>query len=337
MTRTGSDCNEASVRGFSTQGHDGETSAPAEDVRARGGSPMDSGGDRICPGSVFGSLPKPRSVECMVIHATVGPLTAIHRQARGTAKGTALFVPGFTGSKEDFYDLFPLLGDLGWDCWAISQRGQGDSVAPAGPCAYGRRQTAADVCEVAGIIGDHVGRERIHLLGHSFGGTVAQAAAIADHSRFASLTLMSSGPHGWPGRKADLRQRLLDHPGGDLWRLDNPDRASVADEDLDPDERFFRTRSEHTGHDQLIGAIDQLADVHDTTEEIRQTHLPCLIFHGVHDNQAWPQEWQRRTATLLDARYEIIDDAGHCPNNDNPAATARLLDDFWMHVPPLRP
>ena len=115
MTRTGSDCNEASVRGFSTQGHDGETSAPAEDVRARGGSPMDSGGDRICPGSVFGSLPKPRSVECMVIHATVGPLTAIHRQARGTAKGTALFVPGFTGSKEDFYDLFPLLGDLGRD------------------------------------------------------------------------------------------------------------------------------------------------------------------------------------------------------------------------------
>lgn len=143
---------------------------------------------------------------------------------------------------------------------------------------------------------------------------------------------MCSGPHGWPGRKADLRARLLDHPGVDLWRLDNPDRASIPDEDLNVNDRFLRIRSERTSHDQLIGAIDQLANTHDTTFEVKATGVPVLVFHGENDNWAWPQEWQRRMAELLDSRYEIIPNAFHCPNGENPKPTAALLNDFWTSV-----
>lgn len=281
----------------------------------------------------FGALPVPEGIECLAFETSVGALTAIHAAPQTvSSKGTALFVPGFTGSKEDFYDLLPLLGRLGWDVWAISQRGQADSAAPEGIASYGREQTASDVLEVASTVSEISGAHRIHLLGHSFGGTVAQAAAIENPQKFASLTLMSSGPHGWPGRKAELRERLLDHPGVDLWRLDNPERASIADEDLEINDRFLRQRSEATSHDQLIGAIDQLANVHDTTFEVRATNLPCLVFHGVHDNWAWPQEWQRRMATLIGARYDIIPNAAHCPNSENPIPTAQLLNDFWTQI-----
>jgi pimeloyl-ACP methyl ester carboxylesterase len=292
---------------------------------------MSSQHTAIHKGQPFGALPIPDGVEALAIDTSAGPLTAIHGIVpEGTpTKGTALFIPGFTGSKEDFYQLFALLPALGWDVWAYSQRGQGDSAAPKGIASYGSDETASDALEVAAIIAEYTGCQGIHLLGHSFGGLVAQATVIKDSKPFRSLTLMSSGPHGWPGRKADLRERLLQSNGVDLWRLDNPDKADWPDDKLDELQQFLRERSERTSTDQLIGAIDQLANVHDTTFEVQATGLPVLVFHGVDDNWAWPQEWQRRMAKLLGARYEIIPDAAHCPNGENPVPTAALLDDFW--------
>ncbi len=292
-------------------------------------------GQGIIPMEPFGALPCPREVETLAFVTSIGRLTAI-RSRPGTdsdvIRGQALLVPGFTGSKEDFYDLLPLLSRRGWDVWAISQRGQADSSSPAGVDSYGRGRTAEDVIEVARRISVVGGGVPLHLVGHSFGGTVAQAAVIARPEAFTSLSLMSSGPHGWPGRKAALRQRLLDHPGGDLWRLDNPDLASVRDDELDVTDLFQRQRSERTSRDELIGAIDQLADVHDTTEEIAGTGLPVLVLHGEHDSRAWPREWQRLMARRLHARYEVIPGAGHCPNQEKPNETAGLLDDFWSHA-----
>lgn len=284
-------------------------------------------------GVPFGNLPLPENIEAMVIHAPVGDLTALHapKGVKG-ARGAAMMIPGFTGSKEDFYRISSILGEDGWDVWSYSQRGQADSVAPRGRKAYDRRSTAGDAVDVARILTEHTGVKRVHLLGHSFGGVVAQAALLAEPDLFASLTLMSSGPHGWPGRKADLRQRLLDHPGVDLWRLDNPDKASLPDDELNPQDRFQRLRAEQTSQDQLVGAIDQLADLHDGTEQLAATGLPMMVFHGEHDDFSWPQDWQARMARLLGARYEVIAGAGHCPNIDRPEGTAALLDDFWASV-----
>ena len=153
-------------------------------------------------GVPFGDLPLPENIEAMVIHAPVGDLTALHapKGVKG-ARGAAMMIPGFTGSKEDFYQISSILGEDGWDVWSYSQRGQADSVAPRGRKAYGRRSTAGDAVDVARILIEHTGAKRVHLLGHSFGGVVAQAALLADPDLFASLTLMSSGPHGWPGRR----------------------------------------------------------------------------------------------------------------------------------------
>ncbi|MCI1219667.1 MAG: alpha/beta hydrolase [Bifidobacterium sp.] len=277
----------------------------------------------------FGALNKPESLQALGLDLAVGTITALRGEPRRVpARGVILLVPGYTGSKEDFYDLMPLLAAKGWDVWAISQRGQADSAGPRGVESYGRSQTAGDVVEAAHLIALTCGVPRVHLLGHSFGGTVSQAAAIADPSIFASLALMCSGPHGWPGRHAEDRRALLDHPNEDGWRISNPDRAGLPDSALSVEDRFFRERAERTSHDQLLGALEQLADVHDTTFELDDTGLPILVFHGV-DDPAWPQDWQHRMARMLGCRYEVIPHAAHCPNVENPEATAALLDDFW--------
>lgn len=277
----------------------------------------------------FGGLPVPAGVEATTLAISVGDLTALHAAPEGVRRGTALLVPGFTGSKEDHRVLLPLLAAHGFDAWAISQRGQGDSVALPRVADYRLDLLAGDVHEVADLLGG-----RVHLLGHSFGGTVASAAAVADPARFRSLTLLCSGPHGWPGRKADLRARLLAAGGAaDLWSLDNPETAwALAQGEpvrLDPEAEFHRRRSLATSTAQLIAAIDILADTTDVTPDLAATGLPVLVAHGEHDDTAWPQSWQRRTADQLGGRYAVLPGAAHSPNLETPEATADLLADFW--------
>ncbi|TVT33464.1 alpha/beta hydrolase, partial [Amycolatopsis rhizosphaerae] len=282
--------------------------------------------DRVTPGAPFTVLPVPGGVEVLRLACSVGTLTALRARPAGTGHGTALLVPGFTGSKEDFLDLLPLLADHGWDAWAFSQRGQGDSAAPEGESAYTRELFAADAVEVARLVRAATGAGPLHLLGHSFGGTVAQAAALAAPGEFADLVLLCSGPHGWPGRKAAEEDRL--RAAGkrtDLWTLDNPERAALDPAELGLVERFVRERSRHTSVDNLLGAIAVLRDPEDHTLALAATGLPVLVAHGVRDSDAWPQPWQRRSAELLGGRYAVIPDAGHLPNQENPAATAALL------------
>lgn len=64
------------------------------------------------------------------------------------------------------------------------------------------------------------------------------------------------------------------------------------------------------------------------TQDLLATRVPVLVAHGETDD-AWPPAWQRRTALTLAAPYEIIPAAGHCPAEENPTATAALLDSFW--------
>lgn len=290
-------------------------------------------------GAPFGDLPLPDGVEPLVLDVPVGPLTALRSAVPdGVARrAVALLVPGFTGSREDHRLLLPLLAARGVEAWTYSQRGQADSVAPRGVGAYRRDDFTGDALDVAAVVSaaTGVGPGELHLLGHSFGGTVAAATAVRGPGAFASLTMLCSGPHGWPGRKDAERDRLLGAAGMvDLWTLDNPALARRAAEDpraladLDLDTRFVRERSMATSVDNLLGAIDVLADVRDVTPDLAATGLPVLVAHGA-DDAAWPQPWQRAMAERLGARYAVIDDAGHLPNVENPAATADLLAGFW--------
>ncbi|MEP7765423.1 alpha/beta fold hydrolase [Sanguibacter sp. 25GB23B1] len=301
----------------------------------------------IRPGQAFGSLALADGVEPLVLDVGVGALTALRARPRDgaglpvPARGSVVLVPGFTGSKEDHRLLLPLLAEHGWDAWTYSQRGQADSVAPVGTGAYRLADFVADALEVVDLVaqasaGEPAGGDApVHLLGHSFGGVVARAAAIARPTAVESLTMLCSGPHGWPDRKADIEARLLDSDGVDLWRLDNPDRADAPDADLTEDERFLRERSARTSTDNLLGAITILRDPVDTTPALAATGLPVLVAHGV-DDAAWPQVWQASMAERLGARYAVIEGAGHLPNVENPAETAALLDAFWATVPARR-
>src|SRR2546426_7574657 len=86
------------------------------------------------------------------------------------AKGTALLLPGFTGSKEDYNPLHEPLAARGYRTVAVDGRGQYESDGPeTDESAYAQGELARDVLAQAAALGTPV-----HLVGHSLGGQIAR-------------------------------------------------------------------------------------------------------------------------------------------------------------------
>ncbi|MCU1446516.1 alpha/beta fold hydrolase [Cryobacterium sp.] len=268
----------------------------------------------------FGRLALAPELEHFTVQTGAGPLTAFRVSPVGQRRGVALLVPGFTGSKEDFRLLLPLIAAHGWEVVSYSQRGQADSAAPAGVENYRLDNFAADAVDVARAIG---GGDPVHLVGHSLGGLVARAALLRGPALFADLTLLCSGPGGRPRSHEADALLVAEHGTLALWALDHP-----AGTTLTPEDEFTRDRFSASSVDNYLGCALILQTAADTSARVRATGVPTLVAHGDTDD-AWPIAAQRRMAEQLGARYRVIPQAGHLPNLDNPGFTAAMLNDFW--------
>lgn len=278
--------------------------------------------------SVFGELPVPDGVETVAVDLPVGRLTAYRVVPRGEVLGTVLVVPGYTGSKEDFRIAMPLFAEAGYEAVIVSRRGQADSAAPTTPTEYTLDEEARDIVRIAALLAD--GRP-VHLVGHSLGGVIGRAAAIASPESFASYTMLCSGPHGWANRKYLERHLVAEQGNRALFDAVNPVTLGLDDAALtalDPDLAFVRMRMERTSPLSVIAGGLLLEDPSDTTDALRATGLPVMVAHGEFD-AAWPIPWQRDMAERLGARYEIVAAAFHSPQIETPEVTVSLLADFW--------
>jgi pimeloyl-ACP methyl ester carboxylesterase len=299
-------------------------------------TPTPSGLPRVSP---YGDREVPDGVAVVGLDVPVGRLTALLAVPGGPARGAALLVPGFTGSKEDFLPVLRPLADAGWVVLAYSRRGQPDSVMPEGADAYAVEREAQDVLDVAALVREQVAPGLpLHLLGHSYGGILTRAALLADAAPFASYTMFCSGPRGWALR-----------PGGESVRVEDVVgslRESVAQareavrgplDGLTPAQRFETRRLADASLEGLEAGAVTLQLVPDATDELaavaRAHALPVHVVHGDADD-AWPIAWQREMAERLGARYTVVPDAGHSPQNDQPAATAQVWSAFWADATP---
>ncbi len=275
----------------------------------------------------FGGLPMRPGSEAFALELPVGRLTALCARPAGDPRGVVLWVPGFTGSKEDAHEILPRLADAGWEAWAYSPRGQADSARPADD-DYSLDALATDAVAVARIVG---GGAPVHVIGHSLGGVVARAAVIRAPGAFASLTMLCSGPKGWPGRHADTTETVSRSGSIGLWERDNSDKVDASDEAIGAFEAFFRTRAAATADQNLLQGAEILRSEEDTTDELRATGVPVLVAHGEADDK-WPIDWQREMASSLGARYVVIPGGAHSPQAEAPEATLDALTTFYSSL-----
>jgi pimeloyl-ACP methyl ester carboxylesterase len=247
-----------------------------------------------------------------------------------------LLVPGYTGSKEDFLLILGPIAAAGHRVITMDQRGQFESPGPADPTAYTVDALAADVRLVLAELAGPEGRP-VHCVGHSFGGLVVRAAAVADPAAVASVVLLCSGPAAIDGSRKARMEALapLLAAGGMPAIYDHMERLAAGDARAaaaPPELRaFLRRRFLASSPVGLAGMGEALLGEPDRVVPLRETGLPVLVAHGVGDD-AWPPAAQEEMARRLGARYAVVPDAAHSPAAEQPAATAGLLLDFWASV-----
>ncbi|MGQ0468209.1 MAG: alpha/beta fold hydrolase [Sporichthyaceae bacterium] len=245
-------------------------------------------------------------------------------------KGTAILVPGFTGSKEDFLPVLEPLAAAGCGVVALDQRGQYETPGPDDPDAYTVAALGADLLAVAAELPGPV-----HLVGHSFGGFPVRAAAIADPSAVASATLLCSGAGPITVEREVGRIQTL------MAALENFSVPEVAAfiamaaeaageyEGVADDVREFLTRRYVSSpHVALATMAAQLLELSGELPALAASGVPVLVAHG-EDDYIWLPAEQASMARELGSRYQVLEGAAHSPAVEKPAETADLLVDFW--------
>lgn len=246
----------------------------------------------------------------------------------GAVRATALLLPGYTGSKEDFMALLEPLSAAGYRIVAVDGRGQYETEGADRQESYAQGELALDVLAQAAAL-EAGGEGTVHLLGHSLGGQIARAAVLLDASPFRSLTLMSSGPaevvEAQQLKVKVLSDALATLSMAEVWEamraLDPPEEAATDGEALR--RRWLRHRPA-----QLIATGRQLVTEPDRVAELAAVRLPVHVLSGERDD-TWPVPLLDDMARRLGAHRTRIAGAEHSPNTDRPEQTATAIAAFW--------
>ena len=236
----------------------------------------------------------------------------------GSGLGTVLLAPGFTGSKEDFLDLMPLLTDFGWTSIALDHAGQYESPRSA---SYSVQAWADDLCRLAATCAPPV-----HLVGHSLGGVIAQVAASGFDWTTVVLLNSGSGPiHASKHDQLRLLNSLLDSFSLEqIWEAKMAADYAAGWRAPSPEVEAFMRRRFVTTDPASLQVMTQVL-LADTQPDLSGAHGQLLVAFGIQDPDSWSWQTQVDLAARWKARLAVIPGAAHSPNVEAPEATAALL------------
>lgn len=279
-------------------------------------------------------MPDTADIISRTLHGAAGPLAAWEcTPPTGAPRGTAVLVPGFTGSKEDFAAMPAPLAAAGFRCVTYDQRGQWQSAGPDDPDEYSIDDFAGDLLEVVAQVS---GDAPVHLVGHSFGGYVARRAVLRDPGRFHSLTLLASGPSSV--RDIDFPPpRLVEEmveAGGQQAIWDQMSGAMAGVAAISPAKYdFLHRRIMATKKANIVGILRTMQTPADDAAALRASGVPMLVAYG-DTGDLWTPQVHERFAAELGARTVVYPGVGHLPNEERPQQVCADLVEFWSASSP---
>ncbi len=183
-----------------------------------------------------------------------------------------------------------------------------------------------------------LGIERATLVGHSLGGAVAIAAALAEPERVGRLVLVASG--GLGVEVSPHLVRLLAEPPSEaasraLLELFFHDPGLVLDAGVAEHHAALGRPGAHAA----VAAIAGRAFTGCEQRVARDGRLPAipqpvLVVWGDRDRVIPMGHAERARAAFADVEVAIIADAGHAPQVEAPAAFTRVLTEFFGRTSP---
>lgn len=247
----------------------------------------------------------------------------------GPIEGTpVLLLHGFPTDRTSWTRVADRLQAAGLRTFAPDQRGYSPGASPAGNQAYRLEHLVGDVLAVA----DATGQERVHLVGHDWGGALAWLTAGNHPDRIASVTVLST-PH--PGalsrawRTPDQLRRswymaAFQVPWLPEQFLAARFRALLGDSGL-PAEHVERYAAHLAQPHTLSGPLAWYRAARSSQVPARRVAVPATLVWGSHDF-ALGRHAAELTREHVTGPYEFVElDAGHWLPETRPDESADAI------------
>lgn len=192
------------------------------------------------------------------------------------------------------------------------------AVTPAGDA----RDAPAELA--ARLAGAHSGLpERMHLVGHSFGGQVALDLALLAPHRIRALTLICSRDTPFPAfaaAAAALRRGEPVDPGLALGRWFTAAELRASG----PVVRYARSCVEHADRQSWAAALEAIAG-YDRSGRVAAISAPVTLIAAELDQVSTPAAIAALASRLPQASLIVLPGAAHMSPFTDPAALARLI------------
>jgi len=266
------------------------------------------------------------------------------REWDGGGRTTLLCLHGFLDSGQAFFEVAPALAEAGFHVVAPDLRGFGDSEWVGAGGNYHFMDYVLDVADLA----DALARDRLGLVGHSMGGSIASYYAGAFPDRVWRAAVLE-GPVHFEERPGSGPGRLADWIGA-VRRVRQgaprvfPDVESAAERLRRHDPRCPPATARAlaaAGTRPMSGGVAWKHDpLHATPSPYpfsvaralpfwRAIRCPVLLVEGEETELPPPADMAERIAAYATARRAVVPGAGHMLMRHQPEAVARLLLAFF--------
>ena len=256
------------------------------------------------------------------------------RYARnGRGSPTIVLLHGYGESLVAWRGVFTRLAERA-DVIALDLPGFGLSDKPAG--GYQTDSIAARVLAAL----DSLRVRRAVVVGHSLGGAVASAVAVADPARVQALILVDAAIVGSPlaiperdsasAMSERLRGAIAEYeamrtrftsPHDPHWLAETPEALAY----LPAQDPAYRASAS--------AVLAQFDFAWLTRERAARLTMPKLLIWGEYDPLFSVTEGRRVAAALPGARFEVIERAWHRPHEERPEETAAAIERFLAQSP----
>ncbi|MBY6683082.1 3-oxoadipate enol-lactonase [Rhodococcus sp. BP-316] len=239
---------------------------------------------------------------------------------------TTVVLVGSLGSDRSMWDAqCSALTEVA-DIIAVDLRGHGRSPTPSGP--YTIAELAEDVLAVL----DANGRDRVHLVGLSLGGAVAQWIAVHRPARVQTLTLICTAAHfgdprGWSERAAAVRAKGTDSLADAVVSRWFTPELLARDADLASRHRRMVSATSDEGYAACCEALSGW----DNREDLGRISAPTLVIAGEQDPATPPSGARILADGIARSRLHTLTAAAHLANVEKSGEVTRLLVD---HISP---